>query len=550
MINQSSQWTFMKRKSRPPLTLKQVEHWKKLLPKLLKVGIELEYNLPEKQGSCDKSNYLCKCVNVFNAPNPIPNTSKCYEQCAKWDGGNCEIAKKHGCAGVFCSYYKAPCSNCSKYDRGCNSCAELYDIKKDPKFVRKMISNELSPTNFVGEVGKTGTYKVCRDGSLLGDGGVEVATAGRRVSFHTIHEMMSNIMNSCTKYGAYVNERCSVHTHFLASYLNPGFDPKDRGRSFVVSEVSELEEPVPEVIVANFHQLVRRYQTSLIWMGSSGDHLSKMTRWEKFRKSVLPYSAVSNRMPQVVKAVAKASKNKVKYALMNYEPMVFNEDGNASRFHFEARYLDGMLSPAVVAAHVCLIYGLIMKAIEISRYGVLEIGDKEYTDRQKEIMSKLCNNDSDWNTKSRDSDTSLLGPHIPALIEQSKQLTRLLKTVLSDMGPANEILQKLAVTPPSLMRINGDDWETIERKLMPAAQEEVGLSEYIRRILDTSAVCECADENEWVETAAQQIAEDAGTAGDNAEVDKIKLGIDEIIKRTQAENQIHWSSALGSFVLS
>lgn len=550
MLNRSADWFFTDKKTRPKLTDAQARVWRHYFEKLLKAGIELEYNLPTNRGTCDRQNYVCECVAVFKPEKPMPETSMCFEQCANWKGGSCEIAKNHGCVGIYCSEYKSPCPSCSKYDRGCNSCPELYDIRRDPNHIRGLISKELQPTKFVGEVGEHGIYKVCKDGSLKGDGGIEVATVGRRVEFNTIYEMLRKIIKLCTNSGAYTDERCSVHIHLLASYLSPFSDKDLQGgglnKEYIKDSISELEQPVPEIILANFHQLIRRYHCALIWMGAAGKSKDHLTRWEKFRKPILPYSAVRRRMPQLVGDVGGASSSKRKYAFMNYEPMKFTSAGDISQFHTEARYLDGLLSPAVITAHTCLIYAIALKAVDISKYGVLHAGNKEYMGKQKEILSYLCNNDGGYDG-SRHSETKSIWPFVPDLVDQSKELIRLVKNTLRELSPAEEILNRLAEKPVALRLIEGQSWKQIENDLYPDQGETTELGLSIKKLIDTASICECETPEEWVEGASMQIAEEFEVANSAEKVEKLKESVREYVNRKLANGSLFWNQGVGGY---
>lgn len=563
MKNILDQWTFFPRRGK--LSDRDVSYWRQQLERTLKAGIELEYNLPEKNGSCNRDNYLCSCVAVFEPKQKLPNTSKCFEQCGNWDksvdakglplypvDGNCEIAKEHGCAGIYCSAFKSPCPSCNKYDRGCNSCPELYDIKKDPNNVRKLIETELKPTRFVGEYGAHGVYNVMKDGSLMGDGGVEVVTVGRRPQFMALHAQLKKIMSTCSKYGAFTNERCSIHIHLLASYLHS--DPhlndhsrdSDRTSEMIRGSINEMEKPMPEIILANFHQLIRRYHCALIWMGVAGESMNHLTRWEKFRKPVLQFSALRHRMPHVVDEVRLASKNKPKYAMMNYDPTKFDDSGNVSRLHLEARYMDGMMSPSVVSAHVVLLYAIMLKAVEMSRYGILESGSEDYMKKQQEMLKALCNNDGDWNSNSRHSDTSKLHPYIPTLVEQSMQLIRLVKGALIEQAPADRVLKELAKRPVALRIIDGHTWEQIERDLGPAEAVVGPMEQLLNQIVDTSAIMECENGEEWVSATIQSLADMRGVSEPESML-SIKKEVETFITDQITSGRLFWSKELGSY---
>lgn len=549
MINHSNEWKFVRKPSRPSLDEQEINYWKSTLKKLLKVGIEVEYNLQESAGSCDRQNFLCPCKATFTTDKPMPGTKLCYEQCSKWDDGACVIAKEHGCVGIYCREFHSPCASCPKYDRGCSGCPELYDIRKDPRYIRGNIGKVLKPTRFVGEHGKSGTYKVCRDGSLAGDGGIEIATVGRRVQFASLYDMVARIIGLCAESGGYTDERCSIHIHLLASYLTPAFSNKDNGHKYLQSDITELERPMPEIILANFHQLIRRYHCALIWLSAAGIKRSQLTRWEKFRKSILPYSAIRHKMPLVTQEVGSASKSKRKYAMMNYEQIQFDKEGRVSRFHVEGRYMDGNMSPATIVAHACLLYGLVLKAVEISRYGVLEAGGKEYMDQQKEIYSHLCNHDGPWDG-SRHSDTSGLDPYIPELIKQSRQVVRLVKGTLSELAPADEILRSLAEKPLALRLIEGQSWKQIEDSLYSVSTGPDLLAQEVAKLVGLGAIMECDDTEEWVDTVAHQLANDRGVATDENSVTNLKEAVQAYIECQQQEQHMRWSTEVGGYVNS
>lgn len=547
MRKENSDWVFFKKASRPALSEKQMHYWKASFLSLLKAGIEVELNLPDKNGACDRQNYMCQCQAHFKAPNPMEKTSMCFEQCQKWDEGKCVIAQAEGCVGINCAKFEPPCSKCDKYDRGCSSCPELYDINKDPRKIREIIGKRLQPTKFVGSHGATGTYKVCKDGSLAGDGGVEVATVGRRVQFDSFYDMIKNIIDISAKHGAYTNERCSIHIHVLTSYLTPAFGKGDVGDDYLIGEITELERPVPEIIVANFHQLVRRYQCALIWLSAAGTSPDKLTRWEKFRKSVLPYSAVKYKMPVVVSDVGQASGSKAKYAMMNYEQMGFNAIGEAERFHIEGRYMDGCLSPAAITAHTCLLIGLVIKAVELSRWGILQSGDRQYMQLQNEIYKNLCNGDGDW-SGGRFSNTKGLAPYVSDLQKQSHQLIRLIKNTLSGLAPADEILRSLADRPLAVRLCDGETWEQIEADLMPFREDKDEVEEALIRVISLGSISDCDTEEEWVDAVSLQIADELGVGSSKEKTDDLKGNVVDYVTQLSMKQKIHWSRDVGTYL--
>lgn len=559
-MSKTQRWWFDKKATRTKLTRSEVSYWSTTLSRLLKVGVELEYNLPEQKGTCRMDDLTCQCVAVFDAEHPMKDTTKCHDQCKNWDSsvnadgtpkfpenGNCEIAKEHGCVGLLCAAFKSPCGTCNKYDRGCNSCAHLFNITKAPGNIRKRIAAKLKPTKFVGDYGKKGVYQVVKDGSLEGDGGIEVVTVGRRPEFNSLQSMLKEIMEMCEESGAFVNERCSVHVHLLASYLNRKGGKNDVNSDYLVGNLTELEKPVPEIILANYHQLVRRYQNALIWMGSSGNSLNALTRWEKFRKPVTPFSAFRRKMDIVGKELA-ATCYKPKYSLINYEPVKYNEEGEIDTLHIESRYLDGMLSPSVVAAHAMLMYGLMLKAVELSKHGTLMSGSREYMERQKVIYANLCNNDKPYGGANvRTSDTRNIAEFIPELKEQSKELVRLVKNILNFHGPTTGILASLGEFPVSMRRIEGCSWKDIESQLTDG-EEEQSMPDLLQQLIDTSFINGCETEDNWIEIAAAEVAISEGKENDIPYLEQNRKSISGFISRCVEKGDIAWSKEVGCFI--
>jgi hypothetical protein len=427
----------------------------------------------------------------------------------------------------------------------------MFKQDKVPKYIRKKISTELSPTMFLGSLGKYGVLDVVKDGSLSGDGGVEVVTVGRRVSFNEIYDMTKKIMDSVSKYGAFVDERTSVHYHLLTGYLSttkynssrPDYGlSTERSAVFPLSSydnsgtliLKDMEKPIPEVVLANFHQLYRRYENAIIWLTSTGTSLNNLTRWIKFRKPMTKYSAVRETMQKIIDCISRDQENS-RYYSVNYLPVSFNGGGDIDRLHFEVRVCDGLLSPSAATAFAYLFYSILIKAIDISKYGILESGDREYMLMSKEIMAKLCNNSGGY-SGPRVSYTQDLGHYVPILIKQTKELINFVKPVLLKEFGVFDILSSLSEKPISIRRAEGHSWDRIEFDICPKNNEDITEEERIVvRAADTNSILECASVDEW----ALALADDF-----NFEKQDIINAIDKLILK----GLIIWDNRIGSIV--
>lgn len=561
MRDNRQKWSFYDLPARSPLTAEQVTYWKNMLGKILKIGMEFEYNLPEKKnGSCKGESNTCPCVDLHMK-------NDCWKQCINKDGcttldrsittcenvtATCEeedcATCAHfdaKCAGIFCPNFISFCYVCSQFTNDCSHCEYLFDVNKNPEAIRKCFNNELKPNNTYAQVSKSGVHSIVTDGSLLGKKGAEIITIGRRVDYWEFFKMANNILTLARNKGAYLNERCSTHMHALASYYGkivPGQE-----KMSIPTRVSEMEKEMPEIVLANLHQLVRRYQSAMTWMTMGLNEPERMTRWEKYRVSVLPVSAVMNHMREVQSEVSSHAGGN-KYGWINYNQVEFSNNNNISRFHVEFRAADGLDSPSAIAAIGCMYYALVIKAVEISRYGVVEIGDQEWLEQAEKVKATVLNNTKGYQEGDRFSNTSKMGEYQEILISESLDLVRQLKSILIKIGPAYEVMEKLAERPCALRRCEGQTWEDIERDLAVIVNEEGRLEIALSEIITLNQISECHNEKEWVEEVGRVLRTDPELSidPDNAEVEDT---IREFVEKNREDGRLIWSTRIGAPIM-
>ena len=558
MKNSRDQWLFHKLPGRECLNAQDAIYWKQAFKKILKVGIEFEFNLPEKKnGTCKGDNALCPCIfltpektcwqecihkehcNKFNK-----STAVCKNVTGTCEDEDCETCEHFEikCNGILCPHFVSKCFMCNDYKVDCTNCKYKYDPKQSPDNIRKNLRVVLKPNNTYGQVNSSGVHSIITDGSLLGKKGAEIITVGRRVDYWEFYRMAERIIDEAVQRGGYANERCSVHMHVLASYYGK-IIPDQENRS-IPNKVTEMERDLPEIVLANLHQLVRRYQNAMTWMTMGLDTKNHLTRWEKFRVSVLSSSALLNKMSQVKMEVSnKAGGNK--YSWINYNAVQFSHNGDINRFHVEFRAADGLLAPSAIG---CMYYALVIKAIEISRYGIVEIGSKEWFNQASEIKSALLNNMKSYQDGDRFGDTSKLHHYYDILIEESLDLVRQLKAILIDIGPAYEVLEKLAEQPCALRRCDGHDWKKIEKDLAVIVTKEGQMEIALSEIITLNQVSECSDETEWICTAGA-LLRDSTTLGINADDTSLEEKIKNYCVQKQENGELVWSNSIGAPIL-
>ncbi|MGD9160398.1 MAG: hypothetical protein PVG39_18425 [Desulfobacteraceae bacterium] len=533
----TNKWVLEQSDIRKRLTAKETSYWKNIFRRILKVGLEFEFNLQDAKGSCEGSNEVCPCNKMhLNAPN------ECWKECALKE--ECDVPDED-CPRTLCTSFVSKCIECNEYDTNCSTCEHYYDGSAAPKAVRKEISKELSPSKSYGKITKYGVHRITTDGSLLGDHGVEIVTAGRRIDFWEFFKMANEIIKSAVKRGAWCDERCSIHTHLLTAYFGNVSKAKvnEQYAEGIRGFINELEKNVPEIVLVNFHQLCRLYQNAITWMTTGLSEKDRLTRWENFRVSVIGVSPTANSMPEVVQRIADMCPNeKEKYGWVNYIYCDFDLDNSVRRFHVEMRAMDGLLSPSAVAAVACLYYALVIKAIEMSRYGVIRLTDEWFAEAC-EIKSALMNGELGDYGGARFSNTSLLGPYTGQLINQSYDLLCQVKHILMKIGPAYNVLEKLAEKPCSIRRCEGDSWEDIENALKVEYSEETLLVRKVSEIVDLRTITGCKDEVEWLKKVTNKLIKETNMGMSE---DAIEESISGYLQRQKRDGEMIFLDKIGS----
>jgi hypothetical protein len=488
----NDKWVFFQLPDKKAITAEEVTYWVSNLNKILKVGLEFEFNLPTAKGFCKGKSKSCPCSmmnEMHNCWKKCLNEPDCRETFGETFDENCEAQ--------LCSNFKSACFTCELFTVDCVACEYRYDPNRDPDGIRNYLRDTLAPSQSYGNISASGVHSVVCDGSLLGKGkegkGAEVVTVGRRMDYWEFFNMIDGIFKESASKGAYMNERCSVHVHMLASYYDVKEGPNPR------STVSELEKPLPQIVLANFHQLCRRYQNAITWMSMGLDDIDHLTRWEKFRVSILNTSPVSKSMKDVIYELENLSgKPGGKYAWVNYMFSKFDPNSNLTRFHVEMRAMDGIMSASAVTALACLNYALIIKAIEISKYGLLEVGPKDWMEQAKELKNIIMNNTSSYDS-DRLSNTSLLTDKYKQILRvESMDLINQVKHILFKLGPAYDVLEKLAEKPIAFHRCEGDTWESIENKLAVYRPVETIIDQKLFEFIDFRTFTGCTNEEDWI----------------------------------------------------
>ncbi len=317
-----------------------------------------------------------------------------------------------------------------------------------PKGVKKNdfmpgLVEKLQPSKDLNNLGRHGVLDVVSEHC-----GIEIQVIGRQPYYTALLQQYKDIF-ALLPPGIRARPTCGLHYHVLTI---------------------GLAEPMPEIILANVWNLTRRYAPYLRFLTSAGDRMEALCRRRNYAShlEMVRYTPGIYSMRQIKEFLHESRRVPEHQNFLNLEHVTFNEDGTIKDFHIEFRFPDADLSPTSLVAKTFLFLAMVLKAVELSQYGVIHVGRYREWQRKIELLNMLSNNDGPLAT----SDTSAVTPEvIEELRVGCRELLELLKPLFArfEHNPSFEVLSLLAETPISLLRASGRDWEEIEALLAERA---------------------------------------------------------------------------------
>jgi len=325
-----------------------------------------------------------------------------------------------------------------------------------PKGVRRpefetAVRQDLAPSGSLDHLGATGVLDVQTEHC-----GVEVRVIGRHPHFRALWQQYSQIIQVLHTHGSRVRATCGLHFHILT----PG-----------------LTEPVPEIILANLWNLTRRYAPELRFLTSGGHRREALCRRRNYTShlEMVMHTPGIMTMAEIQRKLKVSRKVPEHQNFMNLEHVGFTPEGKALPFHIEYRFPDADISPISITAKTFLFLVMLLKAVDLSQYGVIHVGKIQPWRRKVELLNKLSNNDG---TLATSDTTAVTHDDIEELRQGAYELLDLLAPTFDrfDDNPALDVLLLLAEQPISLRRCAGYDWPQIEQQLADQVLlDEVGL---------------------------------------------------------------------------
>ncbi|MDY6875547.1 MAG: hypothetical protein SWK90_05005 [Chloroflexota bacterium] len=361
--------------------------------------------------------------------------------------------------------------------------------KKD--FVPPLVE-ALQPSRDLNNLGRYGVLAIISEHC-----GVEIQIIGRQPYYPALIEQYYAILNPLLERGVRARPTCGLHYHVLTVGLS---------------------EPVPEIVLANVWNMTRRCAPYMRFLTSAGDRPEALCR----RRNYTSHLEMVRHTPGVysmreVQHLLRESKRVPEHQnFLNLEHITFTGGGAVRNFHLEFRFPDADLAPTSIVAKTFLFLALVLKAVEMSQYGVIHVGRIREWRRKVALLDMLSNNDGNLAT----SDTSRVTPEvIEELRAGCRELLELLKPTFgrfarvacegSEDHPAFEVLSLLAETPLSLLRSSGYDWKEIEQLLRERAATMPGKwdksDQRLTRLIELAELTGCTAPEAWKWKAAQEL---------------------------------------------
>jgi len=373
----------------------------------------------------------------------------------------------------------------------------------------------LQPTQDLTRLGRYGVLNVVSEHC-----GIEIQIIGRQPYYTALLQQYHDLFAQLPE-GIRARPTCGLHYHVLAV---------------------GLAEPVPEIILANVWNLTRRYAPHLRFLTSAGDQMTALCRRRNYTShlELVRHTPGVMSMAHIQQALRESRTVPEHNNFLNLEHVVFNEDGSIRVFHYENRFPDADLSPTSIVAKAFLFLAILLKAVELSQYGVIHVGKIDEWRRKCQLLDWLSNNDGNLAT----SDTSRITPEIiEELRVGCRELLELLKPVFDrwEHNPSFEVLSLLAETPLSLLRASGRSWGEIEALLAERAATPAGaLDATDRRLMRYIELAELTG-RAALETWKWEVARDLFLTPQ--ELDRRLAGLDRL-------RGLRWDAQLGTLVFT
>jgi len=208
-----------------------------------------------------------------------------------------------------------------------------------------------------------------------------------------------------------------------------------------------------------------------------------------------------------------------------------------------------ILSPSYMASMCVLFYALILKAVDISCYGLLNVEDKEWIKQETAIKNSFVNGADREYGGGRLSSTDTVYKHKDYLIAKANELLDMVSPILSGFEPAETILRKIANKPVAYRLLDAVDLNSgrtdeevyvmnnydIESELCEEETTIDLISTNLLKIIALGRIQECNTMADWINEVSQEQNISNAT-------------IEERVNLLSSDGTIYWNKNIGSFL--
>lgn len=351
-----------------------------------------------------------------------------------------------------------------------------------PEEFQPAIERLLQPSHSLAVLGEHGVLDVTKEHC-----GVEVRIIGRYPYYDALVSQYGRIIGLTLPLGVRARPTCGLHFHLIAVWS---------------------AQALPEIILANLWNQVRRYAPYLRFITAGGESRDALCRRRQHNShlELVRHTPIALSMREIQEILKQSHVVPFHQNFLNLERVVFNESGQIDLLQVEFRFPDVDLAPTSIVAKTFLFFALLLRSVELSKYGLIHSGRIREWRRKVELLDLLSNNDGPLAT----SDTSrLTDDDWEEIRSGTRDMLDELRPAFSRFeNPAFRTLKKLAETPVGWMRSAGMDWTAIEAELRRDAEADQALDSLDRkliRIIELGEIKGISAEGRWRDVAADTL---------------------------------------------
>jgi len=344
------------------------------------------------------------------------------------------------------------------------------------------IETFMEPSEDMNRLGRLGVFKVIKEHC-----GIEVLIIGRHPHWDSLVEQYSQIILPLLAQKVRMRPTCGFHFHLL--------------------QVGSSED-IPEIILANLWNIFRIYAPGLKFLTSGGETREGMCRRRQHNahQEFIKLCPTLMHMQKIQEVLKKSMDVPEHQNFFNLEHINFTDEKRVASIHIEFRFPDGDLCPVSITAKTFLFLTMLLKAVEISKFGLLDVEKYPAWDRNLELLDRISNNDG----KVATSDTSDISESmLEEYRDNGRSLLRFLKSIFLILdNPSEVILKNLVEKPISMRRIEGQDWQQINDNLaaLIAPQRTPDDTDHeLIKIIELGLITELSNETKWHSKVATQL---------------------------------------------